>query len=343
MRFTGRLFAYGVSIAACLGCAPRAPEGSQVKQPAAEAASPRTPTPPLPQPPAPPGREASEEGLIRELETLARKPATRAELDAFVAAHPGIVTAEAGPYGPALMWALEFERGDMAFALLEAGAAVPERSLELAARGGMDAIVLELLRRGAPPDAGDSRGYTALHLAAKYGHASTIRILIAAGAQATPRASNDGFTPLHLAVMERRLESVRALIEAKADLEAEDDGGRTPLHWGPFAYAPRHVHMYGDAELGIEPGTRIEDPGPAVVIGMLLDAAARIDAVDGAGNTPLHAAAAIGSLRGAEALLARGAKVNARNTVGETPIEIAKRRGDGELVKLLRRTWDKKK
>jgi hypothetical protein len=331
-RFIGRLPRCG-AVAFILGCAPGVQDAAQTNPPPAAPAPAETPTAPPPQ--------ISPEALVRELEALARRPATRTEIDAFVAAHPAVVSAEAEPYGPALMWALELAQEEMALALVAGGSKIPGTALAVAARGGMDALVRELLARGASPDAGGALGYTPLHLAAKHGHASTVKLLLQAGAPPSPSAANDGFTPLHLAVIDRRVDAVRLLIEAKADLEARDGEGRTPLHWGPFAYAPQPKHLY--RSLGGPHDTVFTDPGPAVVIGALLDAGARIDAADDGGNTPLHAAAAIGSKRGIEALLARGADPGTRNAAGETPIDLSRRRGDDELVNLMKRKWDKKK
>ncbi|MBW2279071.1 MAG: ankyrin repeat domain-containing protein, partial [Deltaproteobacteria bacterium] len=236
-------------------------------------------------------------------------------------------------YGSALMRALEFEREEMAFALLDAGSAVPDHALGLAARGGLDRFVTLLLDRGMSPDGGDSWGYTPLHSAAKYNHVSTIELLLKRGAKPSVNATNDGFTPLHLAVIDRRLEAVKILIATKADLEARDDRGRTALHWGPFAYAPQPKHMY--AKLGEPHDTVWVDPGPAVVIEMLLDAGAKIDARDKGGNTPLHAATNIGSVRGVEMLLKRGADKNAVNDKGQKPIFHAKRRGDDDIKEMI--------
>ncbi|HRI72740.1 MAG TPA: ankyrin repeat domain-containing protein, partial [Polyangium sp.] len=134
--------------------------------------------------------------------------------------------------------------------------------------------------------------------------------------------SNDGFTPLHMAVIDRKEEVVKVLLAAHADVEAKDAHGRTPLHWGPFAYRPQEVHIYMD--IGGPHETEHVDPGAAKAINLLLDAGAKINAVDDEGDTPLHEAARLGSVRGAQALLARGAKTNAKNNAGETPLSIAK-------------------
>jgi len=273
------------------------------------------------------------DGLIGELERLAGEDAPREKLDAFIAKNPCIVEAEIHPYGSALMRALEFEREQLALALVDAGAEVPEQALALAARGGLDRFIELMLSRGVPPDAGDSWGYTPLHLAAKYDKVSTIQLLLSRGATPTVNATNDGFTALHLAVIDRHVESVKLLIAAGADLEARDHQGRTPLHWGPFAYAPQPKHMY--RELGQPHDTIFVDPGEAVVIDLLIDAGAKIDARDEEGNTPLHAATEIGSVRGVEKLLERGADPRAKNDAGQTPMFHVKRRGDDHIKELF--------
>jgi ankyrin repeat protein len=51
---------------------------------------------------------------------------------------------------------------------------------------------------------------------------------------------------------------------------------------------------------------------------------------------PLHYAVVAGNWACARILLGRGADVNAHTAAGETPIAIAKVRGDREMMRLLR-------
>ena len=280
----------------------------------------------------------SDEALIRAFVALEREEAQPTEIRQFVAQHPELLVAEAKPYGRALMWALEREQAEAALALIRAGAAVtgPKPGaagpLHAAAAGGLDAVVKELLARGAVATADDYWG-TPLHFAAKRGHASTMKLLLQAGAEPNAHAQDHAFTPLHGAVIERHLDAIRVLIAAKADLEAKDDDGQTPLHWAGYAYVPQAVHLYAD--IGQPHDTVFRDPGPAVAMKLLLDAGARIDALDDRGNTPLHAAAAVGSLRGAEMLVRHGARRDVDNHAGQTPLELAKNHQDEELERLL--------
>ena len=282
---------------------------------------------------------AEGEEIIREFLRLDDEGVARTELERFLAEHPGLLSAEAPPYGRALMWALEFEHAKAALVLIRAGAKVQRTSsresspLHLAARGGLDEVVRELLTRGASPQSDDYWG-TPLHFAAANGHASTMRLLLKAGADPNAHAADHRYTPLHEALIDRHVEAVRVLIDAKADLDARDDDGQTPLHWGGFAYRPQAVHLYRD--LGAPHDTRFVDAGPAEAMKLLLEAGASIEATDAEGNTPLHAAAQVGSRRGVEMLLAHGARRSAKNHAGLTAADIAKRRGDDDIAKLLR-------
>jgi hypothetical protein len=284
-------------------------------------------------PPGPPGASVAgdaAESLLREYDALP-KTTPAAQYDRFVATHPGLLTASARPYGPALLWALEFERSEAAMALLRAGAAIPPGAVTLAARGGMDEIIPLLVARGAQESDRD----TAMLAAAKYGHASTLRLLIALGAKVAVAAPNDGFTPLHVAVMDRRIEAIRVLLAAGAPLEARDHHGQTPLGWGPFAYVPQAKHIY--QKLGQPHDTVFVDPGEAEAMKLLLDAGASLTATDDEGNTALHHAALLGSVRGAEVLLARGASVTVKNRKGQTPLSLAKTRQSPALFELLQK------
>lgn len=279
--------------------------------------------------------DAQSEALLREFDTLP-KDTPPAQYNRFIAEHKALLTASARPYGTALMWALEFEKKEAALALLRAGIAIPDGVVTLAARGGMDELIPLLIARGAREVDRDH----AMHAAAKYGHASTLRLLLSLGASANEPAQNDGFTPLHLAVQERRIEAIKILIEAGADLEAKDHNGKTPLAWGPFGYRKLEKHVY--ESLGKPHDTTFVDPGEAIGINLLLDAGAKIGSTDNAGDTPLHEAVRIGSVRAIEALLLRGAKTNVKNRAGETPLSLAKTRKDPDILKALQQTKPKK-
>ena len=274
--------------------------------------------------------KADAEALLREFDALP-KTTTAAQYDRYIADHRALLTAMARPYGPALLWALEYERSEAVMALLRAGVAVPHGAVTLAARGGLDEIIPILVARGATASDRDA----ALLSAAKYGHSSTLRLLLTLGAKIEFAAPNDGFTPLHVAVMERRIDAIRVLLAANAPLEAPDHHGKTPLSWGPFAYMPQEKHIY--QKLGQPHDTVYVDPGEAEGITLLLDAGANLEATDQEGNTPLHQAVMLGSLRGAETLLARGAKVNAKNRSGQTPLSLAKARQNTDMIQLLSR------
>jgi len=92
----------------------------------------------------------------------------------------------------------------------------------------------------------------------------------------------------------------RWLVEQGADLAAGDAYGETPLH-------ARAGHWKGDVALLIELGADVNH-----------DAGGR--------GTPLHRAAAAGKLRAARMLLDHGARVDATNNQGQTPLGLALQR-----------------
>jgi ankyrin repeat protein len=189
-----------------------------------------------------------------------------------------------------------------------------------------------LLQKRAEVDAMNHEGTTPLHEAAYNGHADVIRLLLDAGANA------DGTPPLgaELALASKSLTAALRLncgalfgcggAGAAAAAERDDnggagagggggaaaaDGGRgrrgaaggsTPLHW-----AVRRAAVAGSVE----------------AVGLLIAAGASIDAVDAAGETPLHKAAHNGDAEVCERLLEAGAVLEARNRNGGTPLRSA--------------------
>jgi ankyrin repeat protein len=73
-------------------------------------------------------------------------------------------------------------------------------------------------------------GFTALHLAAYFGHPETVRLLLDQGVDVEPVADNASrVRPLHSAVAGGSVEAVELLLEAGAHVEARQSGGFTPL------------------------------------------------------------------------------------------------------------------
>lgn len=70
-------------------------------------------------------------------------------------------------------------------------------------------------------------------------------------------------------------------------------------------------------------------------LGFLMGRGARIDLKDNMGNTPLMVAARIGNVDAARLLLSRNAQVNATNGVGETPLIMAVQQRDLVMTRLL--------
>jgi ankyrin repeat protein len=80
-----------------------------------------------------------------------------------------------------------------------------------------------------------SDGFTALHLAAFFGHAPAARLLLEHGADPALRSRHQFIkvTPLHSAVAREGaadVETAKVLIEGGAPIGAREEGGHTPLH-----------------------------------------------------------------------------------------------------------------
>ncbi len=148
------------------------------------------------------------------------------------------------------------------------------------------------LRRGADIKTPDWDGNTPLQVAAEHGNADAVTALISLGADIEARGEN-GATPLHWA---STADAVNALIALGADIEARDSFGATPLNG---AYSTETVIALLEARA--EPNTREESRG----------------------FTPLHYAALWGNTEAIEALVTAGAAIEARDSIGETPLHKA--------------------
>lgn len=103
-------------------------------------------------------------------------------------------------------------------------------ALFTAARRGWSTAIIVLCNAGVDLDtARPHTGGKALHTAAYFSNARTVRVLACLGADINCR-NDGGATPLHEAVTAKNIETVHALLSLDADLDATDILGNTPLH-----------------------------------------------------------------------------------------------------------------
>ncbi len=133
---------------------------------------------------------------------------------------------------------------------------------------------------------------------------------------------NPGRTPLHTAAIHGQLEIIKTFVARKSEINAKDTQGWTPLHWVAMHDVPAGRGMSASA---------------AGVMTILLDSGANVDARGEYGNTPLYIAADYSqdSTDIVKVLIARGADVNAKGRNGETPLHRAASRGNIGIIRLL--------
>jgi len=105
--------------------------------------------------------------------------------------------------------------------------------LQVASREGFADCVEKLLEIGASARLSDSKGQTALHLAAGSNRYEVARLLLANGKAAVNARDQEGRTPLHMAAVSGGAKVSRVLMRFGAQADATNRDGRTAVELAP--------------------------------------------------------------------------------------------------------------
>ncbi|KAL3457563.1 ankyrin repeat-containing domain protein [Aspergillus heterothallicus] len=198
-----------------------------------------------------------------------------------------------------------------------AGRSYRRRPRGVSLRSSRDSWIKALILRTGMRGPGSRRS-----TAAYCGHAGTVSVLVARGAEVEAR-DDDGRTPLWLAADVVAASAVRVLLDAGADIDARDSEGRTPLYTAV-------VLRRGRVEATM-----------AETVRLLVGRGAALNGVDECSATVLGTAALYGGSATLEALLQCGRGVLDVNQIqGEvghrrTVLALAAALGEEEAVRIL--------
>jgi uncharacterized protein len=176
---------------------------------------------------------------------------------------------------------------------------------------GRTELVFELIDAGCPAQLRQEGGVSLLQQCAYYGDVSAVKFLLSRGASVASLGRN---FDLSGACFHGHWRLCRFLIEQGADVnEADPENGETPLH-AALCTTDRVAHdrvLKVLLDAGADPNVAAKNG--AVTGGFMRDARTK-------GETPLHRAAAFGSEDTISLLLERGAKIDARDANGDSPL-----------------------
>ena len=210
-----------------------------------------------------------------------------------------------------------------------------------AARMGTYEMVKNLVTYGADPNVATKAGLTPLHQAAARGNLDMVKDLVQAGADVNAVAEN-GRTPIFYAAERGKASTVNFLLEKKAEINLADKDGLTPLHCaassGNVALVKfMIVNKKANFAATAKDGTTVLISGAKYpeIVKFLAEKMPNVNGVDKDGNSVMHLCAETADEETIRKLLYYSAKEDLPNKKGETPIQLAARAGNLDMVKRL--------
>ncbi|MFA5190269.1 MAG: ankyrin repeat domain-containing protein [Verrucomicrobiia bacterium] len=183
---------------------------------------------------------------------------------------------------------------------------------------------------------------TEMHKTVEAGDLAKVKRLLDARPEWVNEIDGYAHTPLHIAAFYCRNKEAELLLRYRADINARNLCGQTPLHSAAdqFRENPKEIMELlllngADVNAGDDSGetplhVAVQSPAAAkTVVEVLLTHGADVNARSKSGSTPLHNA---GNKSVAEALLAHGADANAKSHYGDTPLHKTRDGGVAEVL-----------
>ncbi|WP_257266958.1 ankyrin repeat domain-containing protein [Endozoicomonas sp. ONNA2] len=159
----------------------------------------------------------------------------------------------------------------------------------------------------------------AFYRSVEWGQPDNIKAMIARGADVNARNGNNDETPLYRAVDKGQPESIAVLIAANADVNATTRNGWTALHLAARRGKAFIAQQLIDAKANVD--ASISNGGEQI---SLRDAVEKYKRNRLIGGTPLHFAVQSCEPEIVKQLIAANADVNACNSAGHAPLQVAR-------------------
>uniref|UniRef100_A0A5K3F636 ANK_REP_REGION domain-containing protein n=1 Tax=Mesocestoides corti TaxID=53468 RepID=A0A5K3F636_MESCO len=211
-----------------------------------------------------------------------------------------------------------------------------------AKKDDVHAVSLLLANNDINVNHASTRGFTPLHVAARYGNLKVARLLLSNGADVN-YCAKDNITPLHLATKWGKSEMTQLLIDKGAQLDARTRDGLTPMHTAARSGHTNVVQVLINAGAcitaktrnGLSPLHMAAQSDHADTARLLLKRGSPPDDVTMDYLTPLHIAAHCGNTKVALVLLDHHCDPNIRAFNGFTPLHVACKKMNVKVVEVL--------